>query len=71
MRGLRRRSSALGFSGIDDEEQVAMAVHDVTLDFARQMKGEQLQGSTPIAHRVQEPTKSRRSSFATPARRRA
>ena len=50
---------ALGFSGIDDEKQFAMAVHDVTLDFARQMKGEQLSGletDTLIAFRIHEVT---------------
>jgi hypothetical protein len=35
---------ALGFSGIDDEKQFAMAVHDVSLDFARTIKGEKLEG---------------------------
>jgi len=47
--------SALGFNGIDDEKQFAMAVHDVTLDFARQIKGEQLSGldtDTLIAFRI-------------------
>ena len=47
--------SALGFDGIDDEKQFAMAVHDITLDFARQMKGEQLTGletDTLIAFRI-------------------
>ena len=36
--------SALGFSGIDEEKQFAMAVHDVSLDFAKSMKGENLSG---------------------------
>ena len=34
--------AALGFTGIDEEKQFAMAVHDVTLEFARQMKAEKL-----------------------------
>ena len=36
--------NALGFDGVDDEMQFAMAVHDVTLDFARAMKAEKLSG---------------------------
>lgn len=51
--------SALGFNGIDEEKQFAMAVHDVTLDFARQMKGEQLAGletDTLIAFRIHDVT---------------
>jgi hypothetical protein len=36
--------SDLGFTGIDAEKQFAMAVHDVTLEFARQMKAEKLSG---------------------------
>jgi len=36
-----REMSSLGFS-VDDEKQFAMAVHDVSLEFARQMKGEHL-----------------------------
>jgi hypothetical protein len=36
--------SALGFAGIDEEKQFTMAVHDVTLDFAKQMKGEKVSG---------------------------
>ena len=36
--------SALGFTDIDDEKQFAMAVHDVTLEFARSMKSENLSG---------------------------
>ncbi|HEU5136826.1 MAG TPA: hypothetical protein VFU13_16890 [Steroidobacteraceae bacterium] len=50
---------ALGFDGIDDEKQFAMAVHDVSLDFARQVKGEQLSGletDTLIAFRIHEVT---------------
>jgi hypothetical protein len=39
-----RAMSDLGFGGIDDDEQLAMAVHDVSLDFARQMKDENLAG---------------------------
>jgi hypothetical protein len=38
-----REMSSLGFS-IDDEKQYAMAVQDVSLDFARQMKAENLSG---------------------------
>ena len=34
----------LGFGGIDDNKQFAMAVHDVTLEYARQMKNENLRG---------------------------
>jgi hypothetical protein len=34
----------LGFGGIDDNKQFAMAVHDVTLEFARRMKNENLRG---------------------------
>jgi hypothetical protein len=37
-----RRMSDVGFGGIDDDEQFAMALHDVSLDFARQMKCENL-----------------------------
>ncbi len=33
---------ALGFTGIDEEKQFAMAVTDVTVDYARQMKRENL-----------------------------
>ncbi|HEU4780372.1 MAG TPA: hypothetical protein VFS58_10875 [Steroidobacteraceae bacterium] len=36
--------SALGFDGIDEEKQFAMAVHDITLDFARSMKDEGVSG---------------------------
>jgi len=36
--------SALGFGGIDDEMQYAMAVHDVSLDFAKSIKAEKLSG---------------------------
>jgi hypothetical protein len=35
---------SLGFTGIDDEKQFAMAIHDVTLEFARQLKAEKLGG---------------------------
>ena len=38
--------SALGFSGIDEEMQFAMAVHDVSLEFARAIKAEKLAGLT-------------------------
>jgi len=47
--------SALGFDGIDAEKQFAMAVHDVTLEFAKQMKGEKVSGLTTdmlIAFRI-------------------
>lgn len=37
---------AIGFDGIDENKQFAMAVHDVTLDYARQMKGMNLNGLT-------------------------
>jgi hypothetical protein len=33
---------SLGFTGIDDDRQFAMAVHDVTLEFAKAMKAEKL-----------------------------
>jgi hypothetical protein len=36
--------NALGYTDIDTEKQFAMAVHDVSLEFARQMKGERLSG---------------------------
>lgn len=36
--------SSLGFAGIDTEKQFAMAVHDVTLEFARTMKAERVSG---------------------------
>ena len=39
-----RAMSDLGFDGIDEDKQFAMAVHDVTLDFARTMKAEKLSG---------------------------
>lgn len=38
-----REMEKIGFS-VDDEKQFAMAVQDVTLDFARQMKSENLSG---------------------------
>jgi hypothetical protein len=38
--------SSLGFDGVDDEMQFAMAVHDVSLDFAKTMKAEKLSGLT-------------------------
>jgi hypothetical protein len=50
---------ALGFHDIDEEKQFAMAVHDVTLDFARQIKGERLTGidtDTLIAYRIHDVT---------------
>jgi hypothetical protein len=34
----------LGFTGIDEDKQFAMAVHDVSLEFARTMKAEKLSG---------------------------
>ena len=34
---------ALGFGGVDDD-QMAFAIHDVSLSFARDMKNENLQG---------------------------
>jgi hypothetical protein len=37
---------AIGFDGIDGNQQFAMAVHDVTLAYARQMKGMKLNGLT-------------------------
>jgi len=37
---------SLGFDGVDGEMQFAMAVHDVSLDFARTMKAEKLSGLT-------------------------
>ena len=36
--------SSLGFSGIDEEMQFAMAVHDVSLEFAKAIKAEKLSG---------------------------
>jgi hypothetical protein len=39
-----RAMSDLGFGGIDEDEQFGMAMHDVSLDFARQMKGENVAG---------------------------
>jgi hypothetical protein len=42
--GYVRAMSDLGFGGIDEEEQFSMAVHDVSLDFARQIDGENLTG---------------------------
>jgi hypothetical protein len=36
--------NALGFTGIDEEKQFAMAVHDISLDFAKAMKAERLSG---------------------------
>ena len=56
---------ALGFTGIDDEKQFAMAVHDVTLEFAKAMKAEKLDGPRHRqAHRVPDSSTSRRSSSA-------
>src|ERR1700728_3595607 len=49
-----REMQSLGFS-IDDEKQFGMAVQDVTLDFAKQMKGEHLSdldADTLIAMRI-------------------
>ena len=45
----------LGFGGIDEDEQFAMALHDVSLEFARQMKSENLtemDGDKLIAFRI-------------------
>jgi hypothetical protein len=39
-----RAMGDLGYAGIDDDEQFAMAMHDVSLDFARDMKEEDLTG---------------------------
>ena len=39
-----RAMSDLGFGGINEDEQFGMAMHDVSLDFARQIKGENLEG---------------------------
>jgi hypothetical protein len=36
--------SSLGFDGIDDDMQFAMAVHDVSLEFAKAIKAEKLSG---------------------------
>ena len=41
--------SALGFAGIDDDKQFAMAVHDVSLDFAKAIKAERLTTWTPTS----------------------
>jgi len=38
--------SALGFDNIDENMQFAMAVHDVSLDFARSLKAEKVSGLT-------------------------
>ena len=49
----------LGFGGIDSHMQFAMAIHDVTTEFARTMKAENLSGldtDTLIACRVHEVT---------------
>ena len=49
-----RQMQSLGFS-VDDDEQYSMAVQDVSLDFARQMKGEHLidlDSSKLIAFRI-------------------
>lgn len=35
---------AIGFDGIDDGKQFAMALHGISLDYARQMKAEKLEG---------------------------
>ncbi len=35
---------ALGFSGIDEDKQFSMAIQDVSLAFAKEMKNEHLQG---------------------------
>ena len=44
MRKFAGEMSDLGFDGIDENKQFAMAVHDVTLEFARTMKAEKLSG---------------------------
>lgn len=36
--------NTLGFTDIDEEKQFAMAVHDISLDFAKTMKAERLSG---------------------------
>jgi hypothetical protein len=36
--------ASLGFSGVDDEKQYSMAVMDVTLAFAKEMKSEKVSG---------------------------
>jgi hypothetical protein len=36
--------SKLGFGDVDADKQFSMAVHDVSIDFARQMKGEHISG---------------------------
>ena len=41
--GYVQKMKALGFDGIDDDKQFSMAVMDVTVEFATQMKGEHLQ----------------------------
>ena len=55
MRSYVQSMGALGFVGIDEEKQFAMAVHDVTLEFAKEMKGEKVSGLTTemlIAFRI-------------------
>ena len=44
--GYVQAMGALGFAGIEAEEQFAMAVHDVSLEFARQMKSQEPGGLT-------------------------
>src|SRR5712664_762237 len=39
-----KEMKALGFGGIDDEKQWAMAIHDVSIKFARDIKARNLQG---------------------------
>jgi hypothetical protein len=36
--------AALGFTGIDEGKHFAMAVHDITIDFAKSIKAERLEG---------------------------
>jgi len=38
------RMSGLGFTGIDEEKQFAMAIFDVSLDYAKEMKSRNLKG---------------------------
>lgn len=51
--------SSLGFNGVDDEMQFAMAVHDVSLEFARAIKAEKLSRLTTemlLAFRIHDVT---------------
>ena len=60
-----RAMSDLGFGGIDEDEQFAMALHDVSLDFARQMKGENLAEMDADKLIAFASSTSPRSSFAS------